>query len=182
MTQAPLHPLDQAVSLEPAGDHRFLGHTSHAYWNMIGPFGGATAAVMLQAALNHPERLGDPSALTVNFAGPIAEGAFEIVARPSRTNRSTQHWHLELLQNGEITTTGSAVFAVRRETWNSGEARMPAVPAADTLPRMSAFAPVKWIGSYDMRAVRGAKPNVAAGTENPDSPVSYTHLRAHETS
>ena len=50
---------------------------------------------------------------------------------------------------------------------------MPAVPAADTLPRMSAFAPVKWIGSYDMRAVRGAKPNVAAGTENPDSLTQF---------
>jgi acyl-coenzyme A thioesterase PaaI-like protein len=111
-----------------------VGHTSQAYWNMIGPFGGATAAVMLQAALVHPERLGDPSALTVNFAGPIAEGPFEVEARPSRTNRSTQHWHLELRQNGEVTTTGSAVFAVRRETWNSGEAVMPQVPAAESLP------------------------------------------------
>jgi hypothetical protein len=53
-----------------------VGHTSQAYWNMIGPFGGATAAVMLQAALVHPERLGDPIALTVNFAGPIGEGDF----------------------------------------------------------------------------------------------------------
>ena len=173
MTQTPLHPLDQALQLEPAGEHRYFGHTSQAYWNMIGPFGGATAAVMLQAALDHPQRLGDPSALTVNFAGPIAEGAFEVIARPSRTNRSTQHWHLELLQNGEITTTGSAVFAVRRETWNCGEAAMPDVPGAATLPRMAGFAPVKWIGSYDMRAVRGAKPNAAAGTENPDSLTQF---------
>jgi hypothetical protein len=28
---------------------------------------------------------------------------------------------------------------------------------------MSGFAPVKWLGSYDMRAVRGAKPNAAPG-------------------
>ncbi|MGE6494096.1 acyl-CoA thioesterase [Cupriavidus metallidurans] len=169
MTQAPLHPLDLALKLEPAGEHRYVGHTSQAYWNMIGPFGGATAAVMLQAALVHPERLGDPIALTVNFAGPIGEGDFEVEARPSRTNRSTQHWHLELRQNGEVTTTGSAVFAVRRQTWNSGEAVMPQVPAAESLPVMSGFAPVKWLGSYDIRAVRGAKPTTAPGTENPDS-------------
>ncbi len=169
MTQAPLHPLDLALKLEPAGEHRYVGHTSQAYWNMIGPFGGATAAVMLQAALVHPERLGDPIALTVNFAGPSGDGDFEVEARPSRTNRSTQHWHLELRQNGEVTTTGSAVFAVRRQTWNSGEAVMPQVPAAESLPVMSGFAPVKWLGSYDIRAVRGAKPTTAPGTENPDS-------------
>ena len=183
MTQAPLaelqppqplqHPFDLALALEPAGEHRFLGHTSQAYWNMIGPFGGMTAASLLQAVLVHPERLGDPIALTVNFAGPIAEGPFEIEARPSRTNRSTQHWHLELRQNGEVTTTGSAVFAVRRETWSSGEAVMPDVPPADTLPGMGGFAPVRWIGSYDMRAVRGAKPSAEAGTEHPDSLTQF---------
>jgi len=68
-----------------------------------------------------------------------------------------------------VTTTGSAVFAVRRQTWNSGEAVMPLVPAAESLPVMSGFAPVKWLGSYDIRAVRGAKPTTAPGTENPDS-------------
>ncbi|CAG9175943.1 acyl-CoA thioesterase [Cupriavidus pampae] len=168
-----LHPFDDALQLVPVGEHRFDGRTTPNYWNMIGPFGGITAATMLQAALQHPERLGDPIALTVNFAGPIAEGPFEIEAVPSRTNRSTQHWTLTVRQNGAVTTTGSAVFAVRRDTWNSPEAVMPEVPAAETLPSIKGFAPVKWLSAYDIRAVRGAKPGTTPGTEHPDSITEF---------
>ena len=50
---------------------------------------------------------------------------------------------------------------------------MPAVPAADALPPMGGFAPVKWLGSYDMRAVRGAKPTTEPGTEHPDSLTQF---------
>ncbi|WP_423195115.1 MULTISPECIES: acyl-CoA thioesterase [unclassified Cupriavidus] len=167
------HPLDDALQLEPLGEHRFAGRTTPEYWNMIGPFGGVTAACLLQAVLQHPERLGDPIALTVNFAGPIAEGPFEIEARPARTNRSTQHWQLTLRQNGATTTTGSAVFAVRRDTWNAPEAVMPDAPAPETLPSMGGFAPVRWLSAYDMRAVRGAKPTAAPGAEHPDSVTRF---------
>ncbi|MGY8526268.1 acyl-CoA thioesterase [Paracidovorax citrulli] len=168
------HPFDDALTLERLGDDRFGGRTSPAYWNMIGPFGGITAAVMLRAVMDHPARLGDPISLTVNFAGPIAEGPFEIEARPARTNRSTQHWTLALLQNGEVTTTGTAVFAVRRDTWGSGEAEMPQAPppeASEPLP--SGFAPVNWFKAYEMRPVRGAKPPAEAHGENPDSLTQF---------
>jgi len=171
-TLAP-HPFDDALALEPAGEHRFLGRTTPAYWNMIGPFGGITAATLLQAALQHPERLGAPISLTVNFAGPIAEGPFEIEARPSRTNRSTQHWSLELRQQGMVATTASAVFAVRRQTWGCGEAERPEAPPAESVPAQGGFAPVRWLKAYDMRPVRGAKPSAEAGTENPDSLTQF---------
>lgn len=174
-----LHPFDDAIALEPAGDHRFAGRTTEAYWNMIGPFGGITAATLLQAALIHPQRLGDPIALTVNFAGPIAEGPFTIEARPARTNRSTQHWSLELVQNGEVATTASAVFAKRRDTWQCDEAVFPQVPdAASIEPMPTGFAPVRWLKSYEMRPVRGAKPDAPPGTEHPDS-VTQFWLRDH---
>ena len=72
-----------------------------------------------------------------------------------------------------MATTATAVFAVRRETWACGEAVMPEVPAADTLPAMGGFAPVRWLKSYDMRPVRGAKPTAEAGTEHPDSLTQF---------
>ena len=170
---SPLHPFDDALALVPAGEHRFQGRTTPAYWNMIGPFGGITAATLLQAAMDHPQRLGEPVSLTVNFAGPIAEGPFEIEARPVRTNRSTQHWTLELRQGDAVATTATAMFAVRRDTWACGEAVMPEVPAADALPAMGGFAPVRWLKAYDMRPVRGAKPIAEAGTEHPDSLTQF---------
>ena len=59
---------------------------------MVGPFGGITAAVLLRAIESHPDRLGEPVALTVNFAAPIVDGEFEISRRAPRTNRTNQHW------------------------------------------------------------------------------------------
>ncbi len=65
---------------------------------MVGPFGGTTAATALRAILLHPALLGEPVALTVNYAAAMAEGPFSVTARPVRTNRSTQHWTVELSQ------------------------------------------------------------------------------------
>ncbi len=49
-----MHPLDAATALEKSGEN-FRGATSDAYWNFTGPFGGATAATLLHAAVDHPE-------------------------------------------------------------------------------------------------------------------------------
>src|SRR5690606_18459364 len=97
MSPAP-HPFDEAIRLEPLADGEFAGRSSPAYWNMVGPYGGITAAQLLQALMSRPERLGDPVSLTVNFAGPVAEGPFRIRTELMRSNRSTQHWSATLLQ------------------------------------------------------------------------------------
>ena len=61
------HPLDQALALSPAdvaegasatGARSFTGAPHPAYANMVGPFGGVSAAQMLQAVCLHPGRLG----------------------------------------------------------------------------------------------------------------------------
>ena len=92
------HAFDQAIALAAQADGSFLGHTSPAYANMVGPYGGITAAQVLNAVLQHPQLLGEPVALTVNFAAALADGPFTVLARPARTNRSTQHWVLEVQQ------------------------------------------------------------------------------------
>ena len=99
---------------------------------MVGPFGGITAAVMLHAIETHPERVGEPLALTVNFTAPIADGDFDISLRAARTNRTNQHWIAELTQDGAVTTTATAVFGVRRDTWADTEAHPPTAAAART--------------------------------------------------
>ena len=99
------HVFDEAVALQPQGESGFTGHTSPAYANMIGPFGGITAAQVLNAVLLHPQRLGEPVAMTINFAGPVADGPFTIRPHAARTNRSTQHWTVELLQGDEVLVT-----------------------------------------------------------------------------
>lgn len=150
------HPFDDAIRLQPAGDDRWTGATHADYANMVGPFGGVTAAVLLNAALGHPQRQGDPIALTVNFAGPVADGAFEVEARPLRTNRSTQHWTLLLSQDGVPCAAASAVFAQRRPTWGAKEALPPAgLPPASDLPRAPVQGRPAWVRRYDMRFAPG---------------------------
>ena len=85
------------------------------YWAFVGPFGGVTAATILRALIDHPQRAGDPLALTVNFCAPIAEGAFDLDVRLVKANRSSQHWCVEMTQGGgEVATLATAVFAERR--------------------------------------------------------------------
>ncbi|OWQ85729.1 acyl-CoA thioesterase [Roseateles aquatilis] len=164
------HDFDQAILLAPAGGHRFDGATHAAYANMVGPFGGTTGAAMLNAVLLHSERIGEPIALTVNFASPLADGAFEIEACPARTNRSTQHWQIELTQNGEVAATGSAVFAQRRETWSATEAQLPPdIPPASALRRMSQAGFPAWVSRYNMRFLPGFAPGPFTGEEQDHS-------------
>jgi hypothetical protein len=84
------HLFDDATRVT-AGDSRWRGQTSDDYWAFVGPFGGATAATILRALIDHPQRAGDPLALTVNFCAPIAQGVFDLDVRLVKANRSTQH-------------------------------------------------------------------------------------------
>lgn len=165
----PAHALDQAVALERVGENLVRGRTVDAWANMVGPFGGTTAAVMLQAILQHPERRGDPLALTLNYAGPVADGGFEVEVRPARTNNSNQHWWLEMRQGGQVVTTATAITALRRETWSETEAAPPAVPAPEDLAPAGSDRGVRWVENYDMRFVTGGWEAVANGEASRES-------------
>lgn len=161
---------DSAVQLTSISEHCFAGATSPAYANVVGPYGGITSATLLNAALQHSQRQGEPIALTVNFAGPVADGEFEIEARPIRTNRSTQHWAMQLSRNGTVAATASAVLAKRRETWSVGEARMPQdMPSPLSLSRAPEAGRSAWVQRYDMRFVSGALPDAFDGQEQSQS-------------
>ena len=153
-----LHPFDQAIALELQPDGHWLGHTSPAYANMVGPYGGITAAQMLNAVLLHPKRLGDPLALTVNYAAGVADGPFVLQARPARTNRSTQHWVIELLQDGQSVITATAITAQRRDTWGVDDEPMPACPAPVDVPSLRVAAPVVWFDRYETKPITGPLP------------------------
>lgn len=150
-----VHPLDNALALSPVDAGRWHGQTSAAYANMVGPFGGTTAATLLAAVLAEADVLGEPVALTVNFAAPVADGPFTVVTRALRTNRSTQHWFVEMIQEGATVASATAVTALRRETWGETDADFPQVPPAAELgpPRPAKRPP--WTRHYDMRFVDG---------------------------
>ncbi len=163
-----LHPFDSGIALEQTGPDRMHGRTLPEWANMVGPFGGITAATLLHAIEMHPECHGQPIALTVNYAAPIADGNFDIVLHAVRTNRTNQHWIVELRQDGETKTTGTAVFGIRRDTWTDDEAVAPVVPAPKDVVGEGSAAPVVWTKNYQMVFVEGALPGSDAGA-NPSS-------------
>ncbi len=186
------HPLDAALRLEALGEGRFRGRTSPAYWNMAGPFGGITGALMLKAVLDHPQRRGRPVALTVNFCGAVAEGEFQIAVSLMRDGKSTQHWNVEMRQEGRgVATTASAVTGAERETWVHQAATPPVVPRPEALARMDLTGRTGWLHQYEMRYATGEPrwtprtvPEVRSGLSQmwvrdvPNRPLDYPALAA----
>lgn len=189
------HSFDQALHLT-SGDapNMTLGATSPAYWNMVGPFGGYTAALAIRAVMQNPALLGEPVALTVNYAGATTEGPFTITATPARTNRSTQHWVITLSQTSatgepEVAMTATVMTALRRHTWHANDMPMPVVPAVSAAARDNRGGAPVWLERYDMRFVHGSVPAQFDGREassltqlwvrdEPPRPLDFASLTA----
>ncbi|MET0961783.1 MAG: thioesterase family protein [Noviherbaspirillum sp.] len=184
------HVFDAAIALQPQGGDNYTGHTSPAYGNMVGPFGGAIGATLLNAIMLHPARLGDPLSLTVHFAAPIADGAFSVHARAMRTNRSTQHWLVELWQDEQVAAFATAITAVRRDTWSGTDADFPLVPPVDSVAPAPAHPRAAWTACYEMRFIAGMPVPGQAGTgghpsetrlwirDQPPRPLDFLSLAA----
>ena len=166
------HPFDNAIQLDTVDPSTRRGRTHPEWGNMVGPFGGITTAALLHAVDTHPDRIGEPLALTVNFAGPVADGDFDISLRAVRTNRTNQHWILELSQDGDVKSTATALFGIRRDSWGDTEARPPSAPPPDGLASGGPEAIVTWARLYDMRFVDGPVP----GADAQPSPSSTSTL------
>lgn len=149
------HPFDEATALDPAGENQWVAQTSDAYWNMVGPFGGVIAALLFKAAYAHPERRGEPLALTVNFCAAVQKGRMLIEARPARTNRSTQHWTMQMQQGDEVVATATAMFGSRPDTFAHRCVEPPQVPDFQSLERVPAIGP-GWTERLDLRFAEGA--------------------------
>lgn len=170
------HLFDAAIALAPQSGNTFTGASHPAWNNMVGPFGGVTAATALNSVLQHPDRLGEPVALTVNFAAALAPVPFTVEARPARTNRSTQHWVIEFFQpnaEGEMQTvlTATAVTAVRRDTWGSNDMPMPVVPVPADLPVLL-LKRMEWLNRYEVRPIIGGVPQRWDGQSQTDDPAT----------
>ena len=133
-THINLHPFDLVTALLAKGENHYRGRITPAYANMVGPFGGVIAAAMLNGVLSHAARQGEPVSMTVNFAAPLADEPFELLVRPLRTNRSNQHWLLELQQGELVAATASVVLVTRQPSWAATELSYPAAPAASRQP------------------------------------------------
>ena len=149
-----MHNFDDAMILQATDDGNLRGRTTEPYANMVGPFGGVTAAALLQAILRQENLLGEPATFTSNFVTAVAPGEFDIVTRCVRTNRSTQHWYVEMVQDGGVVANATAVTGVHRETWADTEVTPPVAPKPAELPEAQK-PPLAWPQQYEMRFAEG---------------------------
>lgn len=173
-----VHPFDRATHVTTV-DGRWQGEASADYFAFVGPFGGATAATMLRAILMQPERLGDPLSVTVNFCAPVGSGSFDLVTRLMKATRSTQHWLVELVQNGEVATFMTAVFATRRPSWSYQPSSMPDAPPFDQVKSLPNSVVAPWAQQYQFRFVEGSP---QYGQTPNDAPASaYSRMWLSDT-
>ena len=162
------HPLDalttfaepQDPSATQAADSRgpraVTTRTHPAWANMVGPYGGATAAQALGAVTGDPRAQGRPAALTLNFVAPVADGEMSIVVDPVRTNRTNQHWTVRIEQEAGVVLTGTALLATPRDTFSETEVLPPEVPRPEDLePTSMAAAGLPWMDNYEFRLLQG---------------------------
>src|SRR5215471_12459368 len=162
----PKHDAMASALLAKRSNPQAFREGSPDYWAFVGPFGGFTAATILRALIEHPQRAGDPVALTVNFCAPIAEGDFDLDVRLVKANRSSQHWYVELSQGGgDVATLATAVFAERRPSWTHQSAEMPEAKPFATIPPYTKVT-VPWVKQYDFRFIEG-EPDFGTGKQAP---------------
>ncbi len=171
------HTLDQATRLDRLGEGRYAGATHPAYANMAGPFGGATAATLLNAVMLDPRRLADPIALTVNFCGAVADGAYGIETRLQRGGKTTQHWSIELTQNGAVAATASVVCGARKPVWSHYPVKGPSAPPRESVPEMpNGFRP-EWVRRYSFRFLEGGLDNYPRNDGLIHSPRTLAYIQ-----
>lgn len=149
------HPFDSATKLTDLGGGKFAGETSADYANVVGTFGGVTAATMMRAVLENADRRGDPVAQTVNFCGSIGSGDFEVSTTMERAGKNTQHWSLKLIQNGEVKTTASIVCGVRSEAFSKQIETKPPAPEPKSCTQLKTKGLISWLERYSFRFVEG---------------------------
>lgn len=173
------HPFDIATNLRPLGDGSFRGSTSPAYANMAGPFGGVTAATLMRAVIEHPKRTADPVAFTVNFCAALKDGEFDIFVKLQRSGKYTQHWSLELEQNGIMCATATLICGVRSEVFSHQPGEPPSAAPPEECEIADAAIFPEWLGRYEFRQVEGAIKFSSVPHENLYSPQNIHWVRDH---
>lgn len=172
------HPFDRAIRLETIDDVTRRGWTQHEWANMVGPFGGITAATMVRAIEAHPDRLGEPLVMTVNFAAPLVDGEFDITLRARRTNRTNHHWIVELSQEDAVKTTATAVFGIRRNTWADIQATPPNTTPPERITSSQQQGLPVWVSCYDMRFADGGFPGADRQVSSSSTSTVWVRDRA----
>lgn len=164
--------MNDLFALEAAGAHAWRAEADARYWNALGPWGGWTAGVLLQAALQEPEAAGAPVAMTINLMSGFEQRAVDISTRLVRKGRSLEFWLTELSQGEGACAQAMITLAQRRDTEHFLEMPMPAAPPPEEIapPPPREGNRLAFGAMFESRPVKGFPPSGDGDTES----ISWT--------
>lgn len=150
--------LDDTLGIERVSDDVFRCNTDQRYWNLIGPYGGWIAALMIKAVIHDraDERF-EPVAFTIDFMKAPAEGEVIVKRGCDRAGRTAAFWRVVLeLPDGTPCARAMVTLAPHRETMVFSTQKMPDVPPPQDVERFrTEVLPVKWAHLYETRVIKG---------------------------
>ncbi len=149
--------LDDSLRLNRVDADLFDTETDATYWNMIGPYGGWIAAMLLKAVLQDAADGFEPVSITVDFLKAPAEGPLVLRRYCDRAGRTTAFWRV-VMETADGTPCARAMItlAPHRDTLDFSDYRMPEVPDAQSAePFQATMLPIRWAHTYETRPVKG---------------------------
>ncbi|MBR9825557.1 MAG: thioesterase family protein [Alphaproteobacteria bacterium] len=184
-----MHIFDEATRLDTLsreeGKARFGGAAHPGFKNMIGPYGGWSAAMMARSIIEAGEPDMRLVSLTTEFLQAPGEEAVELQASCDRKGKNTQFWSADLSTSasGAICNKALGILTKPRETveWTEGE--RPDAPPPEACERFPL--PMEWTKTVEMRAAvnlpfkeTGSTQSVAWVRLDPDRPLDPVGLVA----
>lgn len=184
-----MHLFDEATALVPREKSekaaRFDGAAHLGFRNMIGPYGGWSAAILAKSIIE----AGDPEcalvSLTTDFLAGANEGPVSLDATCERAGRNTQFWSATLTPEGSTVPANKAmgILAKGRETVSWQEGERPDAPEPEDCERFPL--PMEWTKTIEMRPAQNPPMQGATHTRstawvrlNPDRPLDAVGLVA----
>jgi hypothetical protein len=185
------HALDQSIQIEQIAPGHFTGPPPKQYWNLVGPYGGISAAIAVNAAMQMKEAIGEPLAITINFTSPLLDAPYDLIMQNVRTGRTTQHWSFHMDQQKEDGSTvrvlqGMVTMGVRRDVWAKQTLEAP-VPerSPEQSHKRSERHGIEWFNRYELRftnnPMKSANPSEPTMTwvrDYPERTLDYPALAA----
>jgi len=150
-----MHLFDEAIDLKrirEGDDFVVFSGTAHpAFTNMIGPFGGWSAAILAKAMMVSAGEDMELVSITTDFMAGVEEGPIEIETRCDRAGRSTEFWSARLTGNdGQVLgTRATGILSRRRDTISWTEGQCPKVPDPESCERFEV--PMAWTKTLEIR-------------------------------
>jgi acyl-CoA thioesterase len=153
-----VHAFDLSTALERATgegpDARFTGAATPHFKNIIGPYGGWSAAILAKGLIEAAGPEMELVSITTDFLAGAREGPVALDVVCDRGGKNTQFWHASLTAQGDSNPSNRAmgILSRRRETIRWTEGSRPDAPAPEDCDR--ANLPMAWSRTVEMRPTR----------------------------